>query len=71
MDKIRELLESKEFKIQMRGMNKLDFSDKDKEEAQAANKTIQKLTEEKEQLIVQLENEKDNMRIIRNDKEGL
>ena len=71
MDKIKELLESKEFKIQMRGMNKLDFSDKDKEEAQAANKTIQKLTEEKEQLIVQLENEKDNMRIIRNDKEGL
>ena len=71
MDKIKELLESKEFKIQMRGKNKVDFSDKDKEEAQAANKTIQKLTEEKEQLIVQLENEKDNMRIIRNDKEGL
>ena len=71
MDKIKELLESKEFIIQMRGKNKVDFSDKDKEEAQAANKTIQKLTEEKEQLIVQLENEKDNMRIIRNDKEGL
>jgi len=52
MDKIKELLESKEFKIQMRGKNKVDFSDKDKEEAQAANKTIQKLTEEKEQLIV-------------------